>query len=79
MVTTTTESEDYEGANDTLVFDSTHTRDCHRVTILDDGFLEGQESFLALLLESLTFVTLSPQNATVIINDNDGEKNKWIK
>ena len=49
---------------------------CSNITIFDDIFIEANETFgLSLILESTNFsagVTLTPDNAAVVILDNDG-------
>ena len=50
---------------------------CSAITIVNDNFIESNETFtISLTLESTNFsagVTLTPDSATVVILDNDGE------
>ena len=51
---------------------------CTAITIINDNFIELNETFTVyLILESTNFsagVILTPDSATVVIQDDDGEK-----
>ena len=66
-----TQSKDYEVASGTLSFAAGETSKMFSVMIVDDVFVEGNESF-NFTLKNATGATLgSPNSATVAIIDND--------
>ena len=65
--------EDYFSSSGTLPFNIGDSRQCHSVRIVDDGIYESEvEQFLSnMALVSGTRVTVDPESARVIIDDND--------
>lgn len=55
------------------VFNSSYTRDCVVVTIIDDNTVEANETFSVRLIAgaSADLVTFTRQEAIVIIQDDD--------
>ena len=72
-----TENSDYTPAPNVLTIQRGEETMCSAITIINDNFIESNETFtVSLILESTNFsagVTLTPDSATVVILDNDGE------
>ena len=65
---------DYSPLTTTVTLNSaTGAMVCATVTLSDDTILEGAETFTVAITDSGGAVLGSPSNATVTINDNDGQ------
>lgn len=75
---TTTAIEDYENVNisKTIPMNSTNgINQCLNVTLIDDGLVEGNETFMVILTpEAGVDVTLGNNVTIVTIVDNEGKK-----
>ena len=73
-------NSDYDSrpAPDVLTIERGQETMCSAITIMNDNFIELNETFtVSLILESTNFsagVILTPDSATVVIQDDDGEK-----
>ena len=66
---------DYSPVTATLQFNSTTSRECVRIPIVDDNILEDDEDFFGTLNNTDPFVIVSPDTARILIQDNDREFN----
>ena len=65
--------EDFNEQMTSLTFDSTTSRSCVDFTALDDDVVEESENLTAMLTSN-DDVTLSPDEATIVIVDDGGMK-----
>ncbi len=56
-----------------LTFDSSRTRVCFNVAILDNDRFEFDEDFVVNITTTESQVTLDPISTVVMINDDDGK------
>ena len=68
-------SADYTSKSVDLMFGPSITKQCVQISVLNDKVPEVSEHFSVVLFMTtpLTGVILTPDNATVVINDDDGE------
>ena len=63
--------DDYNPAQADLTFSGSFRTACTSLLVINDQLYEGDESFFASLTTSDSAVTLNPQRATIIINDDN--------
>lgn len=63
---------DYDSIMETLMFDSSTSRQCEDIPITDDDILENDEQFTVTLTTSDDGVELDPERGTVVIEDSTG-------
>jgi len=68
-------SADYTSKSIDLIFGSSNNKRCVVIPVLNDTVPEVPEHFSVMLFmkTSLAGVVLTPDNATVVINDDDGK------
>ena len=63
---------DYDTTSVELLFNAANSRACAQIPIEDDNLDEDPETFDVTLVTTDPDISLAPDQAMVIINDNDG-------
>ena len=64
--------EDYQQVSVVLTFGEDSERSCVQIELVNDTIFEGPENLMVVLTTMETVVTLLPDTATVMIQDDDG-------
>ena len=65
--------EDYQQLSVDLTFGEGSERRCVQIELVNDTVFEGPEQFMTRLSTVEVVVTLIPDTATILIQDDDGE------